>query len=275
MKRPAKVKPISRPQTRTTKPPTKKVSDTNSSRSYVIYGISGTGKTTLAGSFPKPALLLDINDKGTDSISDIKGIEVAECPDWETLEEWMYYLLENPKEYKTVIIDTVTQMQSIAIEMILKKKKKSTDRAGDWGTMSQREWGDVASEMKSKINTFRDLPLETVFLAQARVFNVNEDDMDEQEIAPEVGPRLSPSVKDAINAAVDVIGSTFVRKRIIKKKGVEGKKPREIEKTEYCLRVGPNPVYITKIRKPKSIVAPAVIIDPVYEDILEIIKGEA
>jgi len=31
---------------------------------------------------------------------------------------------------------------------------------------------------------------------------------------------------------------------------------------------------LTKVRKPKSVTVPAVVVDPVYEDILSIIKGE-
>ena len=36
--------------------------------SALFYGRSGTGKTTLSATFPKPLLILDIAEKGTDSI---------------------------------------------------------------------------------------------------------------------------------------------------------------------------------------------------------------
>jgi hypothetical protein len=38
--------------------------------------------------------------------------------------------------------------------------------------------------------------------------------------------------------------------------------------------VGPDPIYITKIRKPRSIEPPKLIVDPSYEDIVNIIKGD-
>ena len=79
-------------------------------RSYVFYGRSGTGKTTIAGSFPKPALLLDFKDEGTDSVI---ATEDLQCRSLSSLEEWetMYWWLKaNHKKFETVIIDTVSQI---------------------------------------------------------------------------------------------------------------------------------------------------------------------
>ena len=116
----------------------------------------------------------------------------------------------------------------------------------------------------------RDLSLEVVFLAQERVRGSDEDDDD--AIAPEVGPAVMPSISNTLNAAVHVIGNTFVRmKRTVKE--VKGKK-QVIEKPSYCLRVGPNPTYITKIRKPRSVVVNDYIENPTYVEIQAIIKGE-
>jgi hypothetical protein len=139
--------------------------------------------------------------------------------------------------------------------------------------MSRREWGEGASIMKLWITSFRDLPMEVVFVAQDRVFDTDEDANPETMLEPEVGPRLMPSVAAHLNAAVSVIGNTFIRRRIqIKEVGKNKKK--EIPRIEYCLRIGPNPVYITKMRKPKKIKVPGVLVDPSYEEIISIIKGE-
>ena len=65
-------------------------------RSFLFYGRSGTGKTTLAGTFPTPILILDIGDKGTDSISDIEDCYVWEITEWDDIEIAYYYLKANP-----------------------------------------------------------------------------------------------------------------------------------------------------------------------------------
>lgn len=258
-------------------PGVKKVGDIQRTRSTVLYGRSGTGKTTLAASWPKPMLYLDIKDEGTDSIADVDGIDVKEIHDSEDLDEVLLWLIRNPKKYKTVVLDTMSQLQEIVVEEVAQaaKKKLKGKRAGDFGTLTKQDWGQVSSRMKSWIIDFRDLPLETVFIAQDRTFNLGDDesaDDNAEVLAPEVGPRLMPSVASVLNAAVSTIGNTFIRIRSIKKE-VDGKK-RTVEKKEYCLRLGPSPLYVTKVRKPKSISAPDFIVDPTFEDIQDVIKGE-
>lgn len=248
-----------------------KVSD---HRSFVFYGRSGTGKTSLASTFPKPILYMDVKDKGTDSIMDVAKIKLLTVDEIDDFELAYWWLKENPKAYKTVVIDTMSQLQQIAIvEQSIKKGKKDTSRAGDWGSLTKRDWGDIAADLKEWIIRYRDLPMNVVFIAQDRSFNFDSDENeDEGVIMPEIGPALMPSVTKVLNAAVSMIGNTFIREKTIIKE-VRGKK-RERRRMEFCLRVGPNPVYTTKIRKPRSIEAPELIVDPSYEEIMEVIKGE-
>lgn len=252
----------------------KDVSEIRKPRSWVIYGRAGSGKTTLACSFPGPILLVDVKDEGTDSVSDVKGLKVFEATHWDDMDDLYWHLKENPKRYKTVVIDTITQVQQLVIEDIANGKGIKGNKApGEWGTMTKQDWGEVASRLKTWITNMRDLPLEVVFLAQDRVFNVEDEEASDGAIDPEVGPRLSPSVMSHLCAAVSMIGNTFIRERVYKKKDEKG---RSVEKTkkEYCIRLGPNSYYITKLRKPKSVELPDFLTNPTYEDILDIISGE-
>jgi len=259
------------------KPGFRSISEVKRYRSFVFYGRSGTGKTTLASTFPAPILLLDVNDEGTDSVLDMSDddLKVWDIEDGEEFDEAYWWLKQNPGKFATVVIDTTTMLQTKQVEEISGKSLEKTGKfAGDWGTMTKQDWGKVASWMKTRITRFRNLPMTVVFIAQERLFNVEGDDEDSVGlIDPEVGPALSPSVKSHLNAAVGMIGQCYVRVKKIKKKDAKGKLTTE-KRYEYCLRVGPSDIYATKVRKPKRIKLPEVIVDPEYDDLIAMIQGE-
>lgn len=266
-------------RTNSSKIPTRKPGSLTKSRAFGIYGPAGTGKTTLAGTFPGPVLLIDMNDRGDDSVAELADkLEVADVTEESELED-IYWELKSGSwkgKFATVILDTVTQLQQIIIEELVdgkknKNRKFADKNAGDWGTMTKQDWGTVSSKMKKHIANFRDLPVNMVFLAQQRVFNVGEDD--EVEFQPEVGPSLSPSTAAYLASAMHVVGNTFIRKKVKKSKNEKGKLV-EHSKLVYCLGVGPSELYIRKVRKPRDIHVMDVIENPTYEDLIEIIQGE-
>lgn len=242
----------------------------------VFYGKPGTGKTTITASFPKPMLVLDISEKGTDSIRKVKGVKVLRLKSWDDAEAMYWYLKENEDDFKSVSVDTVSNLQELAIKHVLAMRRKQVKdgKVGGWGTMTKKDWGEVASLVKPWILNMRDLPLNMAFIAHDRTFTVGEDEDDDNDttITPTIGPRLMPSISSTLNAAVGVIGNTFIRERI-KVFKVDGKK-KEKRIIEYCLRVGPHSVFVTKVRKPKEQELPEVLVDADYESILEIIEGE-
>lgn len=246
----------------------------------VLYGRSGTGKTTLAAGFRKQMLYIDIKDKGTKSIRDVKGIKKRKIATIADFEDTYWWLIDHPDVYRTVVIDTVSQLQAMYVrEYSAGKKTKKGRTAGDWGTLTRRDWGDIAAYLKEWLNNYRDLVelgMDVVFIAQDRTFNAGEDDSDDDEtLAPEIGPGLSPSVAKSLNASVDLIGNTFIRSTwVATKKNDKGKVLAEKEVIDFCLRVGPNSLYVTKVRKPKTQEAPALIVDPSYEDIVDVMNGE-
>lgn len=249
----------------------KPLTEFNPTRSWAIYGRSGSGKTTFSATFPRPILYLDIRDKGTDSIVDDKGdIFVVEIDHWDKVDQVYYHVKNNPGKYKTVVFDTVTQLQQLVLE---KLKNSTAVNLGDWGTLTKRDWGAASNMMKEQIINFRDLPVELVFIAQEKTSSFDEDDSSsDSQLVPEVGPSVMKSVASILNASVSIIGNTFIRLRKASKV-VRGKKITK-EITSYCLRIGPNPYFVTKIRKPKGLEVPLFVEDPTYEDIINVMKGE-
>lgn len=245
------------------------VSELNLILTALFYGRSGTGKTTLSGSFPKPLLLVDIREKGTDSLLDEKGVNSIRIDDWSDIEELYWELKESDHNYKTVVIDALHSAQSLAIAEAKARANKKEDEQ-----TSQRDFGQAGTLLVEWMLNFRDLQedgINVVFLSHDRTTSVDTED-DADVIIPEVGPRLMPSVASAIVGSVNVVGNTYIRETITKPKKVGNK---TIRKTEYCLRIGPHGYYTTKIRKPKKFDLPEFIVDPSYDKLISIIRGES
>lgn len=227
--------------------------------SMLVYGRSGTGKTTFAGSFPTPALLIDVREKGTDSIANLDGVDVVQVEHWSDLEEIFWYL-KKEKKYKSVIIDQVSSMQDMAMVHAMAEEGKDV--------MSQRLWGVVSGLMKTWLLNYRDLVdegINVLFIAHDRT-NKGDGESEDDTIDPQVGARLMPSVAGMLNGAVKVIGQTFVRELWLEDKS---------RKVEYCLRIGPHAYYTTKIRNPIGTTIPEYVVDATYDKISQLMsQGE-
>ncbi len=223
----------------------------------LVYGRSGTGKTTFGGTWPKPALLIDIREKGTDSVSNVEGLDVIQVDTWEEFEE-VYWYVKQGNHYKSVIIDQVSQLQDVCVEGVMKAEGKDV--------MSQRTWGSASGLMKTWLLNYRDLVedgINVLFLSHDRTTDADADA--EDQIDPSVGPRLMPSVAATLNGAVKAIGCTYIREVLL-----EGE-PRRIE---YGMRLGPHAYYTTKLRVPVGVSVPESVFNPTFDRILRLMSGE-
>lgn len=241
----------------------------------LIYGQNGTGKTRTSSTFPKPILLADVREKGTDSIRGIEGIKVRKIEKWEDVELLYWFLktqnnkLNNP--FKTLIIDTVTQLEQLALAYVMNKEAKEfgmeIDSQSDMDMPKIRDYGNAASLLKAWLIRFRDLIDEGIFV----VFNVQEkrdgsEDIDEDQ--HEVFPQVMKSVRAILGGAVSHIIHTEVKDIT---KTVNGQiKSYPV----YVARIGPSSKYLTKFRVPPGTKIPEFIINPSYEQIVQLSKGE-
>ena len=229
----------------------------------LVYGRSGTGKTAFSSTLPKPLLLIDIREKGTDTVAQVSGIDVVQVETWEEFEQLYWYLASGTSKYRSVVVDQVSQLQDLAMEKVRRDEGKA-----DTDLISKRDWGAISGMMKTWIFNYRDLVdkgLHVCLVAHERANS--SDDAIEDQIDPSIGPRLMPSVASSVNGAVSIIGNTFIRERFI---GAE-----RTRVVEYCMRVGPHAYYTTKVRTPVGVETPDVIVNPTFEKMLKLTKGEA
>jgi phage nucleotide-binding protein len=226
--------------------------------SALFYGKPGTGKTTLACTFPGPILLVDIREEGSDSVSDLKNVDLVSISSWDQFEKLYWFLESSENKYETVVIDAVTQLQDLAVEEVMKNNKS---------VITRREWGMAAGILKTWILNYRDLDMHTVFIAHEKSFD--EEEGEDGELNPTTGPRLMPSVGSILTGCVKLIGNTFIRERIER---IDGKKT--VVGVDYCLRLGPHANYITKVRQPKSGYTPKSIVSADFDTLVQIIKAE-
>ena len=99
----------------------------------------------------------------------MENLKVRDVESWDDFEMTYWWLKKHPNAYDSVAVDTLTQLQQLAIRKILEDKSKDPDRAGDFGAMTMKEWGAVASLMKTWIVNFRDLPMQVLFIAQDQI----------------------------------------------------------------------------------------------------------
>lgn len=231
-----------------------------------LYGRPGTGKTTISCTAPKPLLLIDVKDKGTDSgkRDDLQpgDITVFELETFDDIYEVYDYIEENPDRFKSVVIDHMTALQDFCYDKVMEEEGKSK--------MSQGMYGTAGGYLKEVINLYKgltDLGITPIFNCQDRM--ESGDGEGEDQLLPEVGPSLMPSVARTLCAASRVIGHTYQFENVEK---LEGAKVRR--NIEFRLRLGPNPYYITKVTRPFGTPCPQFLVDANYKDIMKIVKGK-
>lgn len=230
----------------------------------LAYGKAGTGKTVFGSTWPKPLLLIDVKEKGHESIRDVPGIKLLQIEKWEEINEVYMDVLWQKDTFKSVIVDQLTAAQALGMSHLREKKKMKQDDA-----FSQRGWGQLSGMMQQMIQDYRELyndGYHVLFNAHERVREPSEED--DERLAPSVGSNLMQSVASFVNGAVSVIGNTFIQEQVDKKA-----KTREVQ---YCMRIGPHAYYAAKLRRPVSAgPTPDMVVNPTFDKIMRLTKGES
>ena len=119
-----------------------------------VFGYPGAGKTCLCCTTGEPTLLISA-EAGLLSIKDATNVSVIEVTTLEQISEVFAHLKANPKEFKWVCLDSISEIceRILEAEFAASKDKRAA-------------YGEMANKSIALIKGFRDLEMNVVFTAK-------------------------------------------------------------------------------------------------------------
>lgn len=175
----------------------------------MIYGDSGIGKTTLAGSASvvrgmAPVLLIDV-EGGTESLRNpYPNVEVVRVKSIDQFQDVYNALYKGDHKYKTTIIDSGTEVQRFGMTEIMRELiERRPDLDPDVPGM--REYGKSLNQMRKIVRGFRDLEMHTIFTA------LNGSFKDERTGLTMMQPSFTGQFAREVPALLDIVMYYYVK----------------------------------------------------------------
>lgn len=231
--------------------------------SVLVHGLSGAGKTTFATTSPKPLLLLDVEMAARFVRGrKIKWNPLAEAPPvadgtwdicvvavdkFEKAAKAYEYLKSGRHPFKSVVVDSISELQAKAVEEIKGRQQLQT-----------QDWGKLLSRMAFFCRDLRDLTGDDDQIIEAVIITAMSKDYDGI-----VKPYLQGQIAAQIPYWLDITAYLYVQQ-------VQDQTTGEIKDTRNLL-IGNHPNYEAKSRVPGL---PTVIENPDVTVMLNNIFGE-
>lgn len=234
------------------------ISELGQSNLWVVYGKSGSGKTEVCASFPKPALYVQVGDDGSNTIADKEGIKALRAKNVQHLKD-ILTAARKDKKYATIIIDTFSLIvNEWTDENAVKKKKR----------MTQQMWGDMKVDQEELVKMAHLVAQDKIVVLTCHE-GTDTIEGHEDEIVPDVRPTVSKGARTYLEAMANYGIHTVV---LMKEK--EQEDGSTVQKAVYAAHLAANPYYWVKTQKPKHIKLPKVMVNPTYDKITAKLRGE-
>ena len=136
----------------------------------LVWGDSGTGKTTLALGFPRPALI-DL-EGGADLYAEKAEFDVFRCTTADEVLHAVTWLATNRHPYRTVVVDPISvywdQLQRKWSDLFLLRNRGAKGYHFEFFDMGPKEWQTVKAEHKDLLRRLASLDLNVIVTARQR-----------------------------------------------------------------------------------------------------------
>lgn len=189
--------------------PLSTVGETAITFNILIYGDSGVGKTVLSASAAdvpemNPVLFIDI-EGGTSSIRYMyPNMSVLRVTTWDQMQQAYDFLFEGEHDFKTIIIDSLTEIQQFSMYGIMKELIVE-DPGRDPDVPGIREWGKNAVQTNKFVRAFRDLPYNVIFTA------LRMEDKDPRSKINLSQPQMTGKATRQVPAYLDQVSYYYIR----------------------------------------------------------------
>jgi phage nucleotide-binding protein len=189
--------------------PIVKVADRPPHFNMLVYGESGAGKTTLAGSADavpemRKILVLDIEGGLLSIKNKYPNVESTRIKSWDDMQRVYDALYAGGHGFNTVIIDSLTEAQKMSMDQVMRRLVAEHEER-DADVPGIREWNINIEQTRKFVRSFRDLPVNTIFTALAK------SDKNQRTGASRTKPSLSGKVADEVAGFLDIVSYLYTK----------------------------------------------------------------